>query len=98
LDVCSLSLHDALPISCVFALQPKGTDFHFLSFITPKRDPYRAADGDYQSTFRFGGHRWFYPRGYLMPGGRILCVLRCQRDPTGRSEEHTSELQSRENL
>lgn len=68
---------------CVFALQPKGTDFHFLSFITPKRDPYRAADGDYQSTFRFGGHRWFYPRGYLMPGGRILCVLRCQRDPTG---------------
>ena len=68
---------------CVFALPPRGTDFHFLTFITPKRDPYGAADGDYESTFRFGGHRWFYPRGYLLPSGRMLCVLRCQRDPRG---------------
>ncbi len=68
---------------CVFALPPRGTDFHFLIFITPKRDPFAAADGDYQSTFRFGGHRWFYPRGYLLPSGRMLCVLRCQRDPRG---------------
>src|SRR5690606_22270187 len=30
--------------SCVFALPPRGTDFHFLTFITPKRDPYGAAD------------------------------------------------------
>lgn len=68
---------------CVFALPPRGTDFHFLTFITPKRDPYGTADGNYQSTFRFGGHRWFYPRGYLLPSGRMLCVLRCQRDPRG---------------
>jgi len=68
---------------CVYALPPRGTDFHFLSFITPKHDPFGNADGDYKSTFRFGGHRWFYPRGYLLPSGRMLCVLRSQRDPRG---------------
>jgi hypothetical protein len=68
---------------CVFALPPGGRDFHFLTFITPKQDPYGEADGDYTSTFRFGGHRWFYPRGYMLPSGRMLCVLRCQRDPRG---------------
>jgi hypothetical protein len=68
---------------CVFALPPKGTDFHFLTFITQKQDPYGNADGDWQSTFRFGGHRWFYPRGYMLPSGRMLCVLRSQRDPRG---------------
>ena len=25
---------------CVYALPPGGFDFHFLSFITPKQDPY----------------------------------------------------------
>jgi hypothetical protein len=68
---------------CVFALPPKGTDFHFLTFITKKHDPFGNADGDYSSTFRFGGHRWFYPRGYMLPDGRMLCVLRSQRDPRG---------------
>lgn len=68
---------------CVFALPPRGTDFHFLSFITKKQDPWGNADGDYTSTFRFGGHRWFYPRGYMLPNGRMLCVLRSQRDPRG---------------
>lgn len=68
---------------CVFALPPKGTDFHFLTFITPKRDPFANADGDYTTTFRFGGHRWFYPRGYMLADGRMLCVLRSQRDPRG---------------
>jgi hypothetical protein len=68
---------------CVFALPPGGADFHFLTFITKKHDPFGNADGDYSSTFRFGGHRWFYPRGYMLPDGRMLCVLRCQRDPRG---------------
>jgi hypothetical protein len=68
---------------CVFALPPRGTDFHFLTFITKKHDPFGNADGDYTSTFRFGGHRWFYPRGYMLPDGRMLCVLRSQRDPRG---------------
>lgn len=67
----------------VYASTDNGDAFHFLSFITPKTDPMGAADGDWKSTYRFGGHRWFYPRGYLLPNGRILCVLRCQRDPTG---------------
>jgi hypothetical protein len=68
---------------CVFALPPGGTDFHFLTFITQKHDPFGNADGDYSSTFRFGGHRWFYPRGYMLPDGRMLCVMRSQRDPRG---------------
>ncbi len=67
----------------VYASTDDGTEFHFLSFITPERDPFAAADGDWRSTYRFGGHRWFYPRGVLLPSGRILCTLRCQRDPTG---------------
>ena len=25
---------------CVYALPPRGTDFHFTTFITPKHDPY----------------------------------------------------------
>jgi len=78
---------------CVYALPPRGTDFHFLTFITPKADPMGNADGDYSSTFRFGGHRWFYPRGYLLPSGRMLCVLRSQRDPRGVmwTEVHASD-------
>ena len=77
----------------VYALPPGGTDFHFLSFVTPRQDPFGAADGDWSTTFRFGGHRWFYPRGLLLPNGRMLCVLRCQRDPTGVmwTEVHASD-------
>ncbi|MGK3952343.1 sialidase family protein [Microbacterium sp. I2] len=67
----------------VFGSTDDGTEFHFLSFITPKEDPLGAADGDWSSTFRFGGHRWFYPRGVMLPSGRILCTLRSQRDPRG---------------
>lgn len=67
----------------IYALPPGGHDFHFTTFITPKSDPYKAAAGDYTTTFRYGGHRWFYPRGYMLPSGRMLCVLRCQRDPRG---------------
>jgi hypothetical protein len=68
----------------VYALPPRGTDYHFLSYITDKFDPKGAADsGDRSTTLRFGGHRWFYPRGFMLPNGRILCTLRCQRDPRG---------------
>jgi hypothetical protein len=67
----------------VYASTDDGAEFHFLSFITPLRDPFGAADGDWKSTYRFGGHRWFYPRGVLLPDGTILCTLRSQRDPTG---------------
>jgi hypothetical protein len=60
--------------------------WRFLSFITPKDDPFGAADGDWPklaSSFAFGGHRWFYPRALQLPSGRILCTLRCQRSPQG---------------
>ena len=59
------------------------SSFHFLSFITVKDDPFAAGTGDWKGPFAFGGHRWFYPRGYMLPNGRMLCVLRSQRDPTG---------------
>ena len=68
---------------CIFALPPRGTDFHFLTFVTPKADPKGEADGDWTTTPRFAGHRWFYPRGYMLPNGRMLCVMRSQRDPRG---------------
>ncbi len=61
-----------------------GREFHFMSYIVPKRDPWGQADGDYDDpSVAFVGHRWFYPRGYMLPNGRIICVVRCQRDPTG---------------
>jgi hypothetical protein len=44
-------------------------DLHFMSF-RPR-------------TILFSGARSrTHPRGYMLPNGRILCVLRCQRDPT----------------
>lgn len=61
-----------------------GTEFHFMSFITEEHDPKAAAKSLRQaSSLAFAGHRWFYPRAIMLPSGRILCTLRCQRDPTG---------------
>jgi hypothetical protein len=61
-----------------------GTEFRFMSYITPERDPFEAAKSlQKASSLAFSGHRWFYPRGTLLRNGRILCTLRCQRDPTG---------------
>lgn len=61
-----------------------GTDFHFMSFITEEHDPKAHARSNRSaSSLAFSGHRWFYPRATLLPNGRILCTLRCQRNPTG---------------
>jgi hypothetical protein len=60
-----------------------GTEFHFMTFITPENSSDGNAKGDYKTTAPYGGHRWFYPRGLLLKNGRILCSLRCQRDPQG---------------
>ena len=78
---------------CVYALPPGGHDFHFTTFITPKVDVQAQSLGDYSTTFRYGGHRWFYPRGYMLSSGRMLCVLRCQRDRLGImwTEVHASD-------
>jgi BNR repeat-like domain len=65
---------------------PDLATWHFLSFVTPKEDPYGATDGDWAklaSSYAFGGHRWFYPRTVELRSGRILCTLRCQRSPQG---------------
>ncbi|WP_305096772.1 sialidase family protein [Croceibacterium aestuarii] len=68
---------------CVFALPPRGLDFHFLSFVTPKVDTFGNTAGDWKPPLAFAGQHWFYPRGYLLPNGRMLCVLRSQRGPEG---------------
>lgn len=82
---------------CIFALPPGNTDFHFLTFVTPKLDPYGLADGEWTTTPRFAGHRWFYPRGYMLPNGRMLCAMRSQRDPRGImwTELHASDDRGR---
>jgi hypothetical protein len=67
----------------VYGSTTDGTEFHFMSYIVPKVDVWGQTDGDYEGSIRFIGHRWFYPRGYMLASGRILCVTRCQRDPTG---------------
>jgi hypothetical protein len=67
---------------CVYALPPRGTDFHFTTFITPKHDPYGAADG---ATPHLP-----LRRPSLVLSARLHAAqrphpvrLRCQRDPTG---------------
>jgi len=68
----------------VYGSTNDGREFHFMSYIVPKVDPWGQADGNYtDASVAFVGHRWFYPRAYMLPNGRILCTIRCQRDPTG---------------
>ncbi len=68
----------------VYGSTNEGREFHFMSYIVPRRDPWGQADGNFDDpSVAFVGHRWFYPRGYMLPNGRIICVVRCQRDPTG---------------
>lgn len=49
----------------VYCSTEDGTDFHFLSFVAPDRK---------------GGPGFMYPRGVALPNGRLLCVLRRDRD------------------
>jgi len=48
-----------------------GTSFRFLSWIVPQNDPL------------YGGTNQMYPRGLLLPSGRILCTVRVDRDWDG---------------
>ena len=52
-----------------------------MSFITPPWDD-GAAEHDRSLPIRFSAHRYFYARPIMLPSGRILCSMRCQRDPT----------------
>jgi hypothetical protein len=65
----------------VYASVNGGAYWTFLSFITPFEDD-GAAEPDRSIPLRFGAHRYFYPRAIMLPDGRILCSVRCQRDPT----------------
>ncbi len=68
----------------VYGSTNQGREFNFMSYIVPREDPFGNADGNYNDpSVAFVGHRWFYPRGYMLSTGRIICVTRCQRDPTG---------------
>lgn len=49
----------------VYCSTEAGTDFHFLASIAPDRN---------------GGPPFMYPRGVALPNGRLLCVLRRDRD------------------
>lgn len=65
----------------VYAAVEGGAFWTFMSFITPAADD-GAAWNDRSLPLRFSAHRYFYPRPLLLPDGRILCSVRCQRDPT----------------
>jgi len=55
----------------VYRSTDDGTSFHFLSFITPDDES------------RYGGLVQMYPRGLMLPNGRLLCALRLDRDWAG---------------
>lgn len=65
----------------VFRAKEGGSNWAFMSYITSPDDD-GAADHDRSKSILFSGHRYFYPRAINLPDGRILCTLRCQRDPT----------------
>jgi hypothetical protein len=58
-----------------------GASWTFMAVITPNADD-GAADSNRDVGLRFGAHRYFYPRGIMLPNGRIIASVRCQRDPT----------------
>ena len=65
----------------VYASVNGGAYWTFLSAMTPAVDD-GAAISDRTVGLRFAAHRYFYPRGIVLPDGRILASVRCQRDPT----------------
>jgi BNR repeat-like domain len=54
----------------VYRSMDDGTTFHFMSFVTPK-------------DTRYEGLSLMYPRGLMLPNGRLLCTLRLDRDWAG---------------
>ena len=65
----------------VYASVDGGAYWTFMSVMTPNVDD-GAADSARDVGLRFGAHRYFYPRGIMLPDGRIIASVRCQRDPT----------------
>jgi hypothetical protein len=55
----------------VYRSMDDGASFHFLSYVTPINES------------RYGGLNLMYPRGLMLPSGRLLCTLRLDRDWAG---------------
>jgi hypothetical protein len=64
----------------VYRSMDDGTNFHFMSFVVPR-------------DTRFEGLNIMYPRGLMLPNGRLLCTLRLDRDWAGDmwTELHASD-------
>lgn len=64
----------------VYRSMDDGTNFHFMSFVAPRDS-------------RYEGLTLMYPRGLMLPGGRLLCTLRLDRDWAGDmwTEVHASD-------
>jgi hypothetical protein len=60
----------------VYRSTDDGTSFHFLSWVMPREEPFA------------GGTVQMYPRGLVLPGGRILCAVRIDRDWAGDMWTH----------
>jgi hypothetical protein len=61
--------HEGGPLRpLVYRSTDDGTSFHFMSFITRRDDP------------SFSALRHWYPRGIMLPNGRILCSIRMDRN------------------
>jgi hypothetical protein len=71
-----VSRQGAMSRPIVYRSTDDGTTFHFLSYVTPSNDPL------------FGGVVQMYPRGLVLPSGRILCTVRIDRDWAGAMWTH----------
>lgn len=59
-----------------------GADWRFLSFITPPVADDEVDESRAGKIPRFSAQRYMYPRLIQLRDGRLLCSVRCQRDPT----------------
>src|SRR5690606_41394908 len=87
--IYTLPLHDALPICMVWGEQP-------LRLNTPAllSEPVQIMPGFYYSSFRL----FIIVTGLAVAAALYVLVTKTRVGMRVRSEEHTSELQSRENL
>src|SRR5690606_40008906 len=92
-QIYTLSLHDALPISRIICgvMTPSRADSNWVEGVKPAGKVTRRREpSDCWNSMVVG---WAMP-----PFVSTTCVDSWWAVPTLRSEEHTSELQSRENL
>src|SRR5207253_3652527 len=91
-DISTLSLHDALPISPASATANTCSTFVGLSSTAAAARPLRTASNAARGSGVYASD------GVAVPAPRMYCTTRVSIRATSRSEEHTSELQSRGHL